>query len=213
VLGKRPTPKIKTCSCTARRPLLVCGAPTSSAVPSAMRLTSARGEVLCLLPGADDLEWLRGAAGKTRVVVSGAMRDIEDEIRDFMDRGGEVRVGDRVTPPMVVVDREIAFLPGRSHAHPEWGTVTRTPSVVESLVAVFEAHWGSAQVPGGDRFMSDQQYEVIVLLASGMTDEAVARKLDISPRTVQRHVHRIMELLGVRSRLELGIRLTKLGML
>jgi DNA-binding NarL/FixJ family response regulator len=46
-----------------------------------------------------------------------------------------------------------------------------------------------------------------------MTDEAVARQLDISPRTVLRNVHQIMGRLGVRSRLELGARLTKLGVL
>ena len=63
------------------------------------------------------------------------------------------------------------------------------------------------------QLMSDRQYEVITLLALGMTDEAVARKLDVSPRTVQRHVRHVMEQLGVHSRLELGIRLTKMGIL
>jgi DNA-binding NarL/FixJ family response regulator len=63
------------------------------------------------------------------------------------------------------------------------------------------------------QLMSDRQYEVITLLALGMTDETVARRLDVSPRTVQRHVSQVMEQLGVRSRLELGIRLTKMGVL
>jgi DNA-binding CsgD family transcriptional regulator len=169
--------------------------------------------VLCLLPDTGHLEWFRGAAENARIVVPGATHDIGDEVRDFVEWGGEVRVGDQVMIAIVVVDREIAFLPGRPHANAEWGAVIRAPSVVQRLVAVFEAHWHGAQALSGGRLMSDRQYEMITMLASGMTDEAVARQLDISPRTVLRNVHQIMKLLGVRSRLELGARLTKLGIL
>lgn len=169
--------------------------------------------MLCLLPDTGHLEWFCGAAANARIVVPGATHDIGDEVRHFMDWGGEVRVGDQVKIAIVVVDREIAFLPGGPHANAEWGAVIRAPSVVQRLVAMFEAHWHEAQALGGDRLMSDRQYEMIMMLASGMTDEAVARQLDISPRTVLRNVHQIMRLLGVRSRLELGVRLTKLGVL
>jgi DNA-binding CsgD family transcriptional regulator len=169
--------------------------------------------VLCLLPDTGHLEWFCNAAANARIVVPGATHEIGHEVRDFMDWGGEVRVGDQVKIAIVVVDREIAFLPGRPHANAEWGAVIRAPSVVQRLVAMFEAHWHEAQTLSGNRLMSDRQYEMIRMLASGMTDEAVARQLDISPRTVLRDVHQIMQQLGVRSRLELGARLAKLGVL
>lgn len=169
--------------------------------------------MLCLLPDTGHLEWFCDAAAYARIVVPGATHAIGDEVRDFMDWGGEVRVGDQVKIAIIVVDREIAFLPGRPHANAEWGAVIRAPSVVQRLVAMFESHWHEARALSGDRLMSDRQYEMIRMLASGMTDEAVARQLDISPRTVLRNVHQIMGRLGVRSRLELGARLTKLGIL
>ncbi|MBP2702790.1 helix-turn-helix transcriptional regulator [Microbispora sp. RL4-1S] len=59
--------------------------------------------------------------------------------------------------------------------------------------------------------ISETQREVILLLASGFTDEAVGKRLDISSRTVQRHVARIMSMVGARSRLELGILLAAPG--
>jgi DNA-binding NarL/FixJ family response regulator len=211
VIRDQSTPEVRTHSCATKRPILACGGPVRNAVPSAIGVALARREVLCLLPGGDDLKWLRGAAGKTRVVVSRTMPDIEYEVRDFMDRGGDVRVGGRVGTRLVVVDREIAFLPGSSPADSD--TVIRTPATVERLVAVFDTHWDSARAPVAGRLLNDLQYAVITLLASGMTDEAVARKLDISPRTVQRHVRRIMELFGVRSRFELGIHITRRGVL
>lgn len=53
--------------------------------------------------------------------------------------------------------------------------------------------------------VNELQAEVLRLLASGLTDDTVGKKLDISSRTVQRHVSRVMTLVGARSRLELGI--------
>lgn len=55
--------------------------------------------------------------------------------------------------------------------------------------------------------------EVLAHLATGMTDAAVARRLALCERTVQRHVCRAMNLLNVQSRLELGIELTRRGLI
>ncbi|MEO3794965.1 helix-turn-helix transcriptional regulator [Nonomuraea sp. B10E15] len=66
--------------------------------------------------------------------------------------------------------------------------------------------WLNACMRGG--LISRKQQEVILLLAAGWTDEAVGNKLDISSRTVQRHVSRTMTLVGARSRLELGVLLS-----
>lgn len=46
--------------------------------------------------------------------------------------------------------------------------------------------------------------ELIPLLASGLTDRAIARQLDISFRTVQRRVHRLMRELGADTRFQAG---------
>jgi len=53
--------------------------------------------------------------------------------------------------------------------------------------------------------ITELQGEVMRLLMNGHTDDAVARKLCISTRSVQRHVTRFMALTGARSRLELGL--------
>jgi DNA-binding NarL/FixJ family response regulator len=61
--------------------------------------------------------------------------------------------------------------------------------------------------------LTGAQREILVLLSSGMTDAAVARTLGISTRTVKRHVRQAMEQVCARSRMELGIRLGRLGLL
>jgi HD-GYP domain-containing protein (c-di-GMP phosphodiesterase class II) len=48
--------------------------------------------------------------------------------------------------------------------------------------------------------LSEREFEVSQLLAQGRSDKEIAAKLHISPRTVQVHVSRILEKLGVRTR-------------
>lgn len=48
--------------------------------------------------------------------------------------------------------------------------------------------------------LSDRERQVLSLVATGMTDAQVARKLRLSPTTVSRHLHRIYTRLGVPNR-------------
>ena len=56
--------------------------------------------------------------------------------------------------------------------------------------------------PGESPGLSKRQVEVARLLATGAKDQAIARQLDMSARTVERDVRAILEELGVRSRTE-----------
>lgn len=56
--------------------------------------------------------------------------------------------------------------------------------------------------PGESPGLSKRQIEVARLLATGQKDQAIARQLDMSARTVERDVRAILEELGARSRTE-----------
>jgi DNA-binding NarL/FixJ family response regulator len=58
---------------------------------------------------------------------------------------------------------------------------------------------------------TDQQ--ILELLYQGLVDAAVARKLGLGHRTVQRRVQNLMELLQVRGRVALGAKAQELGLL
>lgn len=62
---------------------------------------------------------------------------------------------------------------------------------------------GSADV--GDRVtaLTQHQREILRLLADGLSAKEVAKRLDISPRTVESHKYQIMESLGAASSAEL----------
>lgn len=48
--------------------------------------------------------------------------------------------------------------------------------------------------------VTDREYEVLALLAEGLANKEIARRLDVSPNTVKTHVARLYEKLGAERR-------------
>ncbi|MFB4264648.1 AAA family ATPase [Nonomuraea sp. GTA35] len=65
------------------------------------------------------------------------------------------------------------------------------------------AQHGPAQ-PGGDHALSARQEQVARLAAEGLTNQEIARRLFLSPKTVDKHVSAAMRKVGARSRTELA---------
>ncbi|MEU9377962.1 helix-turn-helix transcriptional regulator [Streptomyces sp. NPDC048255] len=78
--------------------------------------------------------------------------------------------------------------------------LVQAPALVAALRALFEELWCKATpvpcAPGATR----DPRGVLRLLAQGLTDEAVARRLGVSVRTVRQRVSEAMDELGVRTR-------------
>jgi DNA-binding NarL/FixJ family response regulator len=55
--------------------------------------------------------------------------------------------------------------------------------------------------------------EVLQLLAEGLPNKAIARRLDISDHTVKFHVNAILSKLGAQSRTDAVVRATRLGLI
>jgi DNA-binding NarL/FixJ family response regulator len=170
-------------------------------------LATARNEILSLVPA-----WpasLRNAylrrrtahRPRSRIVVS---RSCRLQAAAFRQGAAELRLGGALPAFLLVVDRRTALL-GRDG--PGLAPAVVRPAEIDRLVALFESHWEQAFpiAPVPARSMTELQLSILRKLAAGMTDQAAANALKISPRTVQRHVHDVMEQLGARSRLELGI--------
>lgn len=61
--------------------------------------------------------------------------------------------------------------------------------------------------------LSEREREVLQLIAAGLSDAEIARKLFLSPSTVKRHAHNIYSKLGVSSRTQAVARSRTLGIL
>jgi DNA-binding NarL/FixJ family response regulator len=70
--------------------------------------------------------------------------------------------------------------------------------------------------PAADLMVEDltpREMEVLQLLAEGLPNKAIARRLDVSEHTVKFHVNAILGKLGARSRTQAVVRATRLGLI
>jgi DNA-binding CsgD family transcriptional regulator len=90
--------------------------------------------------------------------------------------------------------------------------LVRDPGLVQVFVVLFEELWRRAQ-PALGRDASKGEARLLELLALGFKDEAIARQLGLSLRTVRRRIAAVMEEHGVETRYQLGLAVGRLGLL
>lgn len=81
--------------------------------------------------------------------------------------------------------------------------MVRESALVEALAQLFHLLWEQAHplVPEPvDDGVTEADQRLVAMLASGMKDDAIARQLNVSSRTVGRRVADLMEMLGARTR-------------
>ncbi|MFE7974030.1 LuxR C-terminal-related transcriptional regulator [Streptomyces shenzhenensis] len=88
----------------------------------------------------------------------------------------------------------------------------RSSPLLDGLVMLFETSWSRATPIGGDPTgLNEEERKVMTLLAAGMKDEAIARQLGITTRTVRRRVQHLLTALQARSRFHAGVEATRRG--
>lgn len=130
--------------------------------------------------------------------------------------GGRARTVAEVPFNLVIVDREVAILPGDLTQHRVGALELRSPSVVSALHVLFETVWGQGEPFGSEPTTDDHgltatERGALALLSAGHTDESAARRLDISVRTLRRSVAAVTERLGAASRFQLGAEAARRG--
>lgn len=136
-------------------------------------------------------------------------------VRELREAGEQVRAAVSVPTKLLIVTGHAAVLPlDYSAQDGNNGLLVRDPAIVTALTALFEQVWADA-VPitasEGDEAGSDasgadaHNSDVLALLASGAKDEAIARQLGLSVRSVRRRVAVLLESLEARTRFEAGV--------
>ncbi|MEV6973206.1 LuxR C-terminal-related transcriptional regulator [Kitasatospora sp. NPDC093806] len=137
----------------------------------------------------------------------------------LLSQGGEVRTTAATPSRMVIIDRSQALVPIDPADNRKGALYVTEPGILAALLDLFDQAWhtavplGATQPEDPRTGLTGTERELLRLLGSGLTDDAVGQRLGISSRTVGRHMSSIMERLGASSRFEAGIKAAHRGWL
>ena len=130
-------------------------------------------------------------------------------IQACAEAGEQARLLPSVPMKMKLADTTTAMLPLTPNGTAA-ALVVRAPVIITALREYFELLWDRAtplkpirEAPSGDRLPPAQQ-KVLELMAEGLNDDRIARRLAVSTTTVRRHITAILHRLGVSSRFAAG---------
>ncbi|GAB3581852.1 helix-turn-helix transcriptional regulator [Calidifontibacter terrae] len=127
-----------------------------------------------------------------------------DWMREWAALGEEQRIVSHVPSEFVCFGDDAALATTRwGRFEGDW-VVLRDPMVVAAFVELFDRMWESAAAaPAG----LDQGRDLLSLMQQGLKDEAIARALGVSLRTVRRRVAELMTAYGVETRFQLALKI------
>jgi pimeloyl-ACP methyl ester carboxylesterase/DNA-binding CsgD family transcriptional regulator len=113
------------------------------------------------------------------------------------DRGTKFELGREVAA--LIPGATLIPLPGSSHLfyHGDW------PSVLEATLSFL------GETPSAGPRLTNRELEVAELIAEGLTNQAIARRLSVAPRTADSHAESIRRKLGVSSRARIAAWVTE----
>lgn len=122
-----------------------------------------------------------------------------------VEAGEEARLLPQVGMKMKLADDTVAMLP-LTPTGMEGALVLRSPVIVRALRQYFEMLWAKATPIGAAEAegLSDSKRKVLELLAAGLQDEAIARRMGVSVNTVRRQITEIRGELDVGTRFAMG---------
>ncbi|MEO3808030.1 helix-turn-helix domain-containing protein [Sphaerisporangium sp. B11E5] len=149
---------------------------------------------------------------------AGALEELENQLK----AGEEARVLPGLPFKMVVVDRRLAIMPLHQDAPLTRSVLIRGSTVVVALAELFDRLWAEAvpmfpeiheNTPAGpeDRLTPDRR--LLALLSAGLKDDAIARQLGMSPRSLRRRLRDLLDDLDAETRFQAGAQAARRGLL
>jgi DNA-binding NarL/FixJ family response regulator len=152
-----------------------------------------------LLNGLDAGEQLKTLHPGIKIIFLTQNREPRFAVEAFRRQASGYLLKDSAASELTTAIREA--LRGNTYVSP-----SIAKGMVDEVIATDAAHVTMRELSGRER-------EVLQLLAEGKSMKEVAALLDISPRTVEFHKYRIMELLRVKTNAELVQQAIKLGLI
>jgi DNA-binding CsgD family transcriptional regulator len=137
------------------------------------------------------------------------------DIRELVQRGEQARVLPGLRIKLAIADRRIALMPLSLNLTDVRAVVIRPSTLLDGLIDFWELCWQQA-IPlsfAREAPLEQDDRDLLTLLVAGLKDEAIARQLGWSLRTMRRRMSRLNELLGAANRFQAGVLATRRGLI
>jgi DNA-binding CsgD family transcriptional regulator len=130
--------------------------------------------------------------------------------------GVRIRLSDTPLQRLIIMDERVAVVPADPATGDSGALIVHQPGLLDGFVRLFHLLWSDTtdltdEPAGQPDELTDDDRNLLALLASGATDEAAAREFGISERQVRRRVAGLMRRLSARSRFEAGVLAVRRG--
>lgn len=177
------------------------------------------------MPSSDNTEEFTalGRGVRFRVLYEQALLEepgMLDGIAESVAAGERARTVPSLPIRLAIADRALGLCPlvplADSDGEPT-AALFRESTVLSALVALFESYWerGSPLFAGetSSSPITGDEHQLLSMLVAGVTDKAIASRLSISQRTVQRRVAELLRRAGAQTRAQLAWQAARLGWL
>lgn len=146
---------------------------------------------------------------------------VREHLALLSEAGAQVRLLPSLPTRLMIFDGTTALLPIDPEDVALGAIAVHQPGLVSLASALFATSWdqardldGAAERDPAEGWQpTDLQLEVVRLLGLGNKDEAIARRVDLSLRSVRRIIGQLSQELDAASRFELGVRCVERGLL
>ncbi|MFI9721962.1 LuxR C-terminal-related transcriptional regulator [Streptomyces sp. NPDC052396] len=171
--------------------------------------------------GQETLQRQRMAAGVVyRVLYHGSAFDdpiAGPNMARMIEAGEQARTLHEPPMKLAIGDNDLAVITLAGDDRPgAIALLVRPSSLFRALANVFESLWGlavPASAAGVDTQIDARDRQILTLMASGATDDAIARRLGLGRRTVVRRVSALLAALGATTRFQAGVQAARRGWL
>ncbi|MEU4359338.1 helix-turn-helix transcriptional regulator [Streptomyces virginiae] len=162
--------------------------------------------------GAERIRRLLARGVTVRTVTDRRGTDFPERARDLIALtrlGLQARTGQRLPTGLVIVDRRICLLPPppSDDGGADGAALVFGDSLLRrAALPLFESLWARATPVGSPASpLTEDQRELLGLLASGLKDETIARRLGVHVHTARRRITRMLEELDADTRFQAGV--------
>ncbi|MBC6468632.1 helix-turn-helix domain-containing protein [Actinomadura alba] len=138
-----------------------------------------------------------------------------DEIHALEALGEQARVAAGIPVKLAIADADAALVSVQLEQAGTEAVLVHPSALLDAFIQFFEFTWERAAPLGGspESPLAKDDRRLLALLLAGLKDDAIARQLGMSTRTMRRRMKHLLDLLGADNRFQAGVQATRRGWL